>query len=61
VGGYGARVIRTLTIDGMHCGACVEKLTAALSRVPGVDSARVTLSTPAARVESRDKMPLSAF
>lgn len=26
----------TLKIDGMHCGACVRRVTAALSKMPGV-------------------------
>jgi copper chaperone len=33
----------TLSIEGMHCGACVRRVTDALQRVPGVqvDSVRV--------------------
>lgn len=33
----------TLQIEGMHCGACVQRVTRALSQVPGtqVDEVRV--------------------
>jgi copper chaperone len=27
----------TLSIEGMHCGACVRRVTDALRRVPGVE------------------------
>lgn len=27
----------TLNISGMHCGACVNRVTQALEKVPGVD------------------------
>ena len=42
----------TLSITGMHCPACVKRLTAAFSAVPGVHSALVTLSPPQAQLES---------
>jgi copper chaperone CopZ len=42
----------TFAISGMHCGACVEKVRAALTRVPGVRRAEVTLSPQRAVVES---------
>jgi copper chaperone CopZ len=42
----------TFAISGMHCGACADKVGAALRRVPGVARADVTLSPPRAVVES---------
>jgi copper chaperone len=42
-------------IDGMHCGACVQRVTRALSQVPGtqVDEVRVG----AARLHGDDPAP----
>ena len=42
-------------IDGMHCGACVQRVTRALSQVPGtqVDEVRVG----AARLHSETQRP----
>jgi copper chaperone CopZ len=42
-------------IDGMHCGACVQRVTRALSQVPGtqVDEVRVG----AARLHGDDPVP----
>lgn len=42
----------TLDIRGMHCQACVKRLTSALTAVPDVSRAVVTLSPPRAVVES---------
>jgi copper chaperone len=48
----------TLNIEGMHCGACVRRVTQALTRVPGtvVDEVRIG----AARVQSENLAPLLA-
>jgi len=51
----------TLTITGMHCGACVKRLTDAFSTVPGVSSANVTLSPPQAHLTTTDAVPLAAL
>lgn len=40
----------TLTIDNMHCGACVRRVTAALNAVPGTRVEQVEVGM--ARVES---------
>lgn len=48
----------TLSIEGMHCSACVQRLTAAFRSVPGVTDARVTLSPPQAEIESAAPVPL---
>lgn len=52
---------QTLTIDGMHCQSCVNRLTDAFSRVPGVVSAHVTLSPPQAHLETSGNVPLAAL
>jgi copper chaperone len=45
----------TFQIDGMHCGACVQRVTLALNQVPGtqVDEVRVG----AARVHADAQAP----
>jgi len=43
----------TLSIRGMSCEGCVQRLTKAFSNIPGVVGARVTLDPPAAEIESR--------
>ena len=48
----------TLQIDGMHCGACVRRVTQALQRVPGTVVEEVRIG--AARVQSEDPTPLLA-
>lgn len=49
----------TFAISGMHCGACVEKVRAALTRVPGVRRAEVTLSPQRAVVDSDQSLNAS--
>ncbi|MEZ5659466.1 MAG: heavy metal translocating P-type ATPase [Burkholderiaceae bacterium] len=39
-----------LTIEGMHCGACVWLLEQGLRKMPGVQSARINFTTERARV-----------
>jgi copper chaperone CopZ len=34
-----------LAIEGMHCGGCVTRLTAALEQVPGVDVVNVAVGS----------------
>jgi copper chaperone CopZ len=46
----GSGTQQTYRISGMHCGACVKKVTAALQRVEGVTTARVTLDPPQALI-----------
>jgi copper chaperone len=48
----------TLAIEGMHCGACVRRVTQALQRVPGTTVEEVRIG--AARVQSEDPVPLVA-
>jgi copper chaperone CopZ len=47
--------VMSFQIDGMHCGACVQRVTRALSQVPGtqVDEVRVG----AARLHGDDPAP----
>jgi copper chaperone CopZ len=35
----------TLSIDGMHCGGCVSRVTAALQRVKGVELCSVNVGS----------------
>lgn len=42
----------TLRIDGMHCGACVRRVTQALERIPGVEVLEVRIG--AARLKADD-------
>ncbi len=42
----------TLSIDGMHCGACVKRVTQTLQRVPETEVEEVRIG--AARVQSPD-------
>ena len=39
-----------LTIDGMHCGSCVRRVTLALQKVEGVDSETVHVEIGSATV-----------
>jgi copper chaperone CopZ len=42
----------TLNIDGMHCGACVRRVTQALERIPGAEVIEVRIG--AARLKTDD-------
>lgn len=42
--------VATLKVTGMHCGACAEKVTAALKGVPGVTVANVSVEKGQAEV-----------
>jgi copper chaperone len=42
-------------IDGMHCGACVQRVTRALSQVPGTEVDEVRVG--AARLHSDSPQP----
>jgi copper chaperone CopZ len=42
----------TLNIDGMHCGACVRRVTQTLERIPGTEVVEVRIG--AARVNAED-------
>src|SRR5688572_21797910 len=46
------------TIDGMHCAACTQKVSAALKQVPGVVEASASLTPPEALVVSDNPIPL---
>jgi copper chaperone len=41
-----------VNIDGMHCGACVRRVSQALGRVPGAEVVEVRIG--AARVKAHD-------
>ena len=40
----------TLAIDGMHCGACVRRVKAALEKVPGVQVDDVAIGSAKVRL-----------
>lgn len=46
-------------LHGMHCEGCVAKIAKALQGVPGVTSAKVTLSPPRAQVEMNEHIEMS--
>ena len=50
-----------LNISGMHCPACVRRLTDAFRAVAGVVSARVTLSPPSAELETSQVVQISTL
>lgn len=47
---------RKLTIEGMHCGACVANITEALEEVPGVKGAKVDLEGCSAEVTADESV-----
>jgi copper chaperone len=50
----------TLNIEGMHCGACVRRVTQALTRVPGTEVLEVRIG--AARLKAGDsKLAIAAL
>jgi copper chaperone len=42
----------TLRIDGMHCGACIRRVSQALERIPGAEVLEVRIG--AARLKTND-------
>jgi copper chaperone CopZ len=50
----------TLKIDGMHCGACVRRVTQALSALDGVSVNEVTVAPVEAAVSALGKIGFSA-
>ena len=46
-----ASVKHEFAVTGMHCGGCVNSVTRAISRVPGVKDVKVSLEKNAATVE----------
>lgn len=46
-----------LQIDGMHCGACVQRVTRALSQVPGTQVEEVRVGAARLRAPSADPAP----
>ena len=47
-------------ITGMHCAACAGRAAAALSRVPGVESAHVNLVLGSARICAQPDVPMAS-
>lgn len=48
----------TLKIDGMHCGACVRRVTMTLEKTPGVSVGAVAIGS--ATIEAADPEPVLA-
>lgn len=46
-----------LSVPSIHCGACIGNVETALSALPGVEAARVNLSTKRATIRWRDGTP----
>jgi len=46
-----------LSVPDIHCGGCIARIEAALSALPGVDRARVNLSTRRVTVRWREETP----
>jgi copper chaperone CopZ len=51
-------MVHNYEITGMHCAGCVGRVTQALRKVAGVNSAEVSLTPPAARVEMAHHVPV---
>lgn len=49
----------SLKIEGMNCGMCAKKITAALKAVPGVKDAHVSLLKETAEVEAEEKVTVA--
>jgi copper chaperone len=47
-------------IDGMHCGACVQRVTRALTHVPGTHVEEVRVGGARLQSESREPEPYLA-
>ena len=50
--GFGVYDVKTLSIDGLHCGSCVSKLTKSFHDVEGVKTVFISLEKHTATVES---------
>ena len=49
----------TLKIDGMHCDACVRRVTAVLSQVPGVEVKNVQVGSAAVAFDPAKASPVT--
>lgn len=49
-----------MQIDGMHCGACVQRVTRALNQVPGTQVDEVRVGAARLHTESADTQPYLA-
>lgn len=47
----------SVQLSGMHCQSCVDKITAALNRLAGIESVEVSLQPPVARLRSSAAVP----
>lgn len=54
-------VTHLLTVEGMTCGHCVQRVMDALRKVAGVRAAEVSLESRTARVEHADETGVGAL
>ncbi len=47
-----------LSIDGMHCGGCVNRVTGALKSIPGVTIENVQVGSAALTIDSAQTSPV---
>ena len=52
---------RVYDVEGMHCAACTQKITAALEGLPGVARAEATLTPRQAKVEMSNPVPIDTL
>ena len=50
-----------LSVPGIHCGGCIQKVEAALGALPGVEKARVNLSTKRVAIRWQADKPPAPF
>ncbi|NGO55941.1 cation-translocating P-type ATPase [Allomesorhizobium camelthorni] len=50
-----------LSVPGIHCGGCIQKVEAALGALPGVEKARVNLSTKRVAIRWQAENPPAPF
>jgi Cu+-exporting ATPase len=49
-------VKKKILIDGMHCASCASNIERSLKKIPGVESATVSMMTRKAIVEINEKI-----
>lgn len=47
---------KKISVDGMHCASCASNIERSLKKVPGVDSASVSMMTRKAIIEVNEKV-----
>lgn len=47
---------KKISVDGMHCASCASNIERSLKKVPGVESASVSMMTRKAIIEADEKV-----